>query len=816
MGLARDWLKEYEETGGKNAGRGTGLASQWLDAYKESHPEENKPKEGRPGQSPAPTGQLPTVGEGLRPLPSPVTANAVSAPPAPKTQAYSAPAAKTKAKSAGAGLRAKPAKTTAQPVTAAPKPAAAPAADYATLAEVQKSQSPVSKKTPAGTRAAGGNQAPAAAANAAKSASAAARKNVPETTARKKAVTPGDGGIMIPQRPENNVLDDYATLRELGGSYYMPGVGRTINRGQGAEQRAWNTVSGAAKLSAGGIAGLGGLIAENLEALDRTAARSTTEGQRAIQEAENIRRYRSMLENGTWADGTPLTTADRYKILGYIQNAQSYINLETQHQDAVHSPIQQAQKAAYDTARRWTESGQRDVDKAKEDLGDLGKFAVDVGVAGVQMGLDFAPSVLTGGGSALFPMFLRSAGGAALTGKDSGADLATRNAYALGSGTLSVLTEQISNIAGPFRKMFGAGAAEKIAARLVERFGENQAVQIMTRLAQTPAGRTALSAFGEGFEELVESFFQAPLQRATINPDAKFDPAEAGYEFLVGAALGGLGGGVDVLKRAGVEEQIQQAQETEALGGLLDLVQQLQEQIQVQEQEAQAAEQETQQAPDLMDLILQVQQQREAERQPQETPAIKQEAAQAPSAPTAQQETAPRKGTVGYTEEEANSIRREGRTFRNIIAGIDSTVSDFFTKWKNGRSVQKGDKLEKLYLGKMSSDTLQKVEAILGYDIDSRDFILTNDDVKHILDHHGDAAAEIAKGNVPLTQRVIDALPEIVAAPDSVEPGHLEDRAPHRQSVVFKKTLPDGTAVYVQFDNSGRGTFQGRTLYVKK
>ena len=183
----------------------------------------------------------------------------------------------------------------------------------------------------------------------------------------------------------------------------------------------------------------------------------------------------------------------------------------------------------------------------------------------MQMGMDYIPALLTGGSSALAPMFLRSAGGAAITGKESGADFSDRAVYALGSGALSAVTEQISNIAGPFRKMFGVGVADRIASRLVSRFGEKQTVQIMSRAAQTAAGRAALSAFGEGFEEVAEAVLQTPLQKATIDPDAKFDPVQAGYDFLVGAALGGLGGVSDtVLRNPGTQTQAPVSPETRA------------------------------------------------------------------------------------------------------------------------------------------------------------------------------------------------------------------------------------------------------------
>lgn len=173
-------------------------------------------------------------------------------------------------------------------------------------------------------------------------------------------------------------------------------------------------------------------------------------------------------------------------------------------------------------------------------------------------------------------------------------------------------------------------------------------------------------------------------------------------------------------------------------------------------------------------------------------------------------------GETGYNRIEADSIRHEGKTFRNLVAGIDSSVSAFFEKWRNGRKGRPDEKLEKLYLGRMSDGTRAAVSDILGYEVSERDFIVTNDGVKHILDTHGDPEAEVRKGNLPLTPDIIDALPSVVKNPDNIRPGHAEKSSPYRQGVIFEKMLPDGTVVYIQFDNSKRGTFEGRTLYVKE
>ncbi|SMC92338.1 hypothetical protein, partial [Papillibacter cinnamivorans] len=168
-----------------------------------------------------------------------------------------------------------------------------------------------------------------------------------------------------------------------------------------------------------------------------------------------------------------------------------------------------------------------------------------------------------------------------------------------------------------------------------------------------------------------------------------------------------------------------------------------------------------------------------------------------------------------YSAEQAVAIWREGKTFRNVIANLDTTVSDFFVRWKNGRKSHTGEKLEKLYLGKTTSEAAKQISEIVGYEIGERDYIITNDDIKHIYDQHGNSEKELSKGNLPLTKRVVDMLPEILASPDAVYAGHLENESSGRIGIIFEKMLDDGRIVYVQFDNAGRGTLQGRTLYIK-
>ena len=168
-----------------------------------------------------------------------------------------------------------------------------------------------------------------------------------------------------------------------------------------------------------------------------------------------------------------------------------------------------------------------------------------------------------------------------------------------------------------------------------------------------------------------------------------------------------------------------------------------------------------------------------------------------------------------YTAADSATIRKDAKTFRNVIAGIDTSVKDFFSRWKNGRKSHLGEKLEKLYLGKVTDAARQRISDLLGYDVTSKDYIITSDGVKHVFDQHGDAGKETARGNIPLTDDIIEKLPEVLANPDSIDLGHQESRG-DRSGIVFQKAFPNGTIVYIQFDNSGRGTIEGKTIYAKK
>lgn len=303
-------------------------------------------------------------------------------------------------------------------------------------------------------------------------------------------------------------------------------------------------VKGGVKSTAAGFTNLGSTLLDLVNQGVDTA--ETYSSDYASRQAD---RAAEMLRTGRTTDGKALTPAMRETLQQNVQKYQQQAAEGPTETFAERHPVLNAvQNTVQDTADTLAVSSQQDIDQAKEGMGTVGNFLVDAGVAGTQLAGDIGLALLTGG-SALVPMAARAFGSGAQEARLSGADLENQLAYGLGSAALSAATEKISNVAAPFRKVFGEGVADKLAGKLVNRFGENAAVQAMSKLSQTSAGRLAASALGEGSEEFVEDVFQPVLQRATYDQSATFDLGQALYDAAIGATLGGLGGAVEIAGR---------------------------------------------------------------------------------------------------------------------------------------------------------------------------------------------------------------------------------------------------------------------------
>ena len=344
-----------------------------------------------------------------------------------------------------------------------------------------------------------------------------------------KAVTPSasprpmENASTGNSRPNSRLLADVRT----GGT-----TSPSLDNG-----RVGKVISGAVKSTGSAYANLGGVLAEGAGKLNTRIANQNA-GDSLQSDHDAVKRYEKMLRDVKWANGKAMTAADVKQVQGYLASAKRRIAAHEGYTKAVERSDKAVADKAYQTADRLSQSSAADVAQAKEGLGPVGQFAVDLGVQGVQMAGDVAASaVIPGAGLAL--MTARSAGSSAQRARQAGATYGQQLAYGLGSGALSLATEKISNVASPFKKAFGVGVLD------------NAISGALSKLNNNAAGRVALSMISEGGEEFLEDVFQPVLQRATYDPSARFDLSEALYDAAVGAAMGGIGAGVDVIRQRG-------------------------------------------------------------------------------------------------------------------------------------------------------------------------------------------------------------------------------------------------------------------------
>lgn len=510
--------------------------------------------------------------------------------------------------------------------------------------------------------------------------------------------------------------------------------------------RVGKVISGAVKSTGSAFTNLGGVLAEGAGYLNTRIANQNA-GASLQSDHDAVKRYEKMLRDVKWANGKAMTAADVKQVQSYLAAAKRRIAAHEGYTKAVEQSDKAVADKAYQKADRLSQSSAADVAQAKEGLGPVGQFAVDLGVQGVQMAGDIAASaVLPGAGLAL--MTARSAGSSAQQARQAGASYNRQLAYGLGSGALSLATEKISNVASPFKKAFGGGVLD------------NAISGALAKLNNSAAGRVALSMISEGGEEFIEDIFQPILQRATYDPSARFDLSEALYDAAVGAAMGGIGAGVDVIRQR--------------VRGQADA------------QPTQEARPEVQEGTDTP------------------TPANAPEGTQnaAPNVETAVNEN----GLNSYSEQERVNLSSGKKN--KVISTLQDAVSFVRNALSNKQNV------DRAYLGKVPDRVAQKVLADTGVDIRGMGAMMNGNDVRHIMKDHGDPMAEAARGQVPVTPDDIARIPEVISAPDRVTVSPETD-SKGRTALVFEKQIGD-KYITIQGVSDGKHVLQTDTLYIRK
>lgn len=192
----------------------------------------------------------------------------------------------------------------------------------------------------------------------------------------------------------------------------------------------------------------------------------------------------------------------------------------------------QSQQKIFDAAIRLTERGQQYTQEAKQGLGTVGQFLVDMGVTGTQMAGDALANLILPG-SGLVMMGMRSYGQAAGEARREGKSEGQQFLAGLKSAGIEVFTEKMF---GASSKIYGGAAADELVQKLVGKLTENATGQALLTWI--------VNAVGEGVEEVTSDLLNPLADRLLRLDDGKGpvwstdDLAQWGYDFLLGTAMG--------------------------------------------------------------------------------------------------------------------------------------------------------------------------------------------------------------------------------------------------------------------------------------
>lgn len=193
-------------------------------------------------------------------------------------------------------------------------------------------------------------------------------------------------------------------------------------------------------------------------------------------------------------------------------------------------------QATYDRASELFEKSAQAQEQAKEGLGTVGRFMVDMGVTGIQMAGDALVNLALPGGG-LYMMGLRSYGQAANEARREGKSEEQQFVAGLKSAGIETLTEKMF---GAFSELYGKAGADELVEKLVTKLTGNKTGQALLTWI--------INGAGEGVEEVTSDLLNPLADRLLKLDDGSGpmftteDAAQMGYDFLLGAAMGLVGG----------------------------------------------------------------------------------------------------------------------------------------------------------------------------------------------------------------------------------------------------------------------------------
>ena len=112
------------------------------------------------------------------------------------------------------------------------------------------------------------------------------------------------------------------------------------------------------------------------------------------------------------------------------------------------------------------------------------------------------------------------------------------------------------------------------------------------------------------------------------------------------------------------------------------------------------------------------------------------------------------------------------------------------------------------YLGNVSNAVVKKVKSLFGIDITNRTHLLADNDIRHMIKQHGNPEIETARGQIAITSKDIEKIPDILNNYDNIVKGTENKEG---NTIRYIKKYSDNVSYVVEVIPTANDT----TLYVK-
>lgn len=123
------------------------------------------------------------------------------------------------------------------------------------------------------------------------------------------------------------------------------------------------------------------------------------------------------------------------------------------------------------------------------------------------------------------------------------------------------------------------------------------------------------------------------------------------------------------------------------------------------------------------------------------------------------------------------------------------------------------------FLGTVSNKVASKIKSLFGIDVSGRKHIISDNDIRHMIKQHGNQTIEASRGQIAITTKDIEKIPDIIATYDSIEKGSINKDAFTKQNfntIRYKKQYSDNITYVVEVIPSNSNNLTIKTMWKNK